>query len=177
MERTILHDNPWLQLIELKDPERGIDGYVISHEKRCNGQIVAILPSRIHEAPGYAHEYLIRHEVCPPWGPDPIACAITGGMDHEGEAPRDVAARELFEEAGYRVKPSMFTPLGFSRGTKSTDTIFHLFHVELTGLKPEKAPGDGSRLEAEAWCAWQERDIGLIMDPLVSAMWTRLHCR
>ena len=175
MNRRILHDNPWLQLVELRAPDRGINGYVISHESRCNGQIVAVLPSRSVPVPRYMYpdQYLLRHEVCPPWGIDPVACAITGGMDHVGESPLDVAVRELYEEAGYRVDPKMFTSLGTCRGTKSTDTVFHLFHVDLTGKEPEEAPGDGSRLEAEAWCEWHERDISQSPDPLVSIMWLR----
>lgn len=169
LERKILHDTPWLQLVELRAPDRGIHGYLISHESRCNGKIVAVLPERITQG-GY--EFLLRHEVCPPWGLDPTACAITGGMDHEGEGPEETAIRELYEEAGYRVTADQLSSLGTCRGTKSTDTLYHLFTVDLTGVEQEKAPGDGSQLEAEAWCEW--RGVPHSPDPLVATMWMRM---
>jgi len=168
-EVETLADNEWLALLNLKAPHLGIDGYVFSHEARCNGNIVAVLPFR--RVGKDAWEALLRDEVVPPWGFSSSLCAITGGCDHEDEEPIDVAIRELEEEAGYKV-PHL-TPLGTCRGTKSTDTIFHLFTVELTGMTPGEAKGDGSRLEAEATCRWSANPEDCD-DPLVSVMWARL---
>lgn len=168
-EVETLADNEWLALLLLKAPHLGIDGYVFSHEARCNGNIVAILPYR--RVGKDAWEALLRDEVVPPWGLSSSLCAITGGCDHEGEEPVEVAIRELKEEAGYDV--SALDVLGTCRGTKSTDTVFHLFAVDVTSMEPGEATGDGSRLEDEASTSWSA-DPETCDDPLVSVMWARL---
>ena len=167
---TDLTDNKWLNLRELKVPELGINGYVYSHEVRCHGEIVAVLPFRRH--PGGDMEVLLRTEIVPPWSLSPQGCAITGGCDHEGEAPSQVALRELEEEAGYAGTPP-FIRLGTCRGTKSTDTLYHLFAVDVEGLTPGEAKGDGSALEAAGGTQWSTQPE-VCQDPLVGIMYVRL---
>ena len=103
-----LAENDWLNLQLLKAPAMGIDGYVFSHEERCNGQIVAILPFR--RVGKDAWEALLRDEIVPPWGLSSSLCAITGGCDHEGEEPFNVALRELEEEAVARFFGALVKP-------------------------------------------------------------------
>ena len=54
---TTLKANSWLSLMEIKDPDKGINGYVYSHETRCQGQIVLVLPYR---TVGKDTEYLVK---------------------------------------------------------------------------------------------------------------------
>lgn len=170
-EVETLADNEWLALLNLKAPHLGIDGYVFSHEGRCNGNIVAILPYR--RVGKDAWEALLRDEVVPPWGLSSSLCAITGGCDHDDEEPVEVARRELKEEAGYDVPVEELRSLGTCRGTKSTDTVFHLFTLDVTSMEQGEATGDGSRLEDEASTAWSS-EPEKCDDPLVSVMWARL---
>ena len=172
-----LYENEWLSLRQIVDPEKGISGYTYSHETRCNGQVVAVLPYMRRREDGPPLAFLLRYEVCPAWGLEHLPCAITGGMDKPGKSPLYIANLELAEEAGiHNVPPERWAPLGACRGTKSTDTVYHLFAVDVTDLPEEKPQGDGSRLEAEAYCRW-DIDPTLSVDPLVPTMAMRLDQR
>jgi intein/homing endonuclease len=73
-----LHANPWLSLKVMRKPDVGVNGYVYSHETRCQGRIVAILPYRDS---GGTREYLVKSEMTPCWGLDQVLSAITGGYE------------------------------------------------------------------------------------------------
>lgn len=168
---TQLYHNDWVSLRVIRKPEDGIDGYVYSHETRCAGRIVAILPFR-DTANG--HEFLIKSEVTPCWSLDPVLSAITG--KYEGGDIEDDAVREMSEETGYTVARSDLIPLGRTYASKSADTLYSLFAVNLTGLEAGEAGGDGSRLEAESTAVWiSESGLYAVRDPQVAAMYLRLH--
>lgn len=161
----------WLTLRSMKVPILGIDGYTYAHSSHMQGHAVAVLPY----VDGEEATFLLRNEVVPPWGLEPIFCAITGAWDHEGEDFVQTAARELFEEAGFRVYPEALVPLGTCRGIKSSDDTFHLFAIGVAGLPRQTPPGDGSLLEQRAttvWCSLD--DVARCKDPLVSVMVMRL---
>ena len=164
-----LTDGKWLTLCELQVPKLGINGYTFSHEVRCHGEIVAVLPFRREGV--LRREYLLRTEIVPPWSLKSQQCAITGGCDHEGEDPEQVALRELEEEAGY--KADHLISLGTCNGTKSCDTTYHLYAVDVTDLVQGKAEGDGSVLEAHGGTVWTPCPE-TCNDPLVSVMFARL---
>lgn len=164
----ILQDNEWLTLNLMEYPEKDIHGYVYSHEKRCNGNIVAILPYRCKGA-----EVMLRSEVTPCWHPtEEQISSITGGMD-TGNSIIDTAVHELDEEAGYSSEPNNFESLGTCRGTKSTDTTFHLFAIDVSDKCRHDADGDGSELERKAHCFWTSK-IDEAVDPLVYILYYRL---
>lgn len=166
----ILHKTEWLSLRKMVDPSKGVDGYIFSHEDRCNGHIVSILPFRIEDG---RYEVLLREEVTPAWDLEhPIISSITGGVDVD-ESPLESVTRELLEEAGYRVQPSQMIELGFTFGIKSSDTHYHLYGVDLTWVHREMARGDGSELEAKARCVWTT-DVSAARDPLVYASFFKL---
>lgn len=187
MERRILFATKWLHLLELRDPDNGINGYVCSHAEWTKGQGIAVLPYRVvrpHEPVlgGEYTQYLLRWEITPCWGIEPSLSSITGGMDKEGELPIECAARELEEEGGYRVSPSSlrWRPLGTMRVSKSSTTLMHLFAVDLSegSVKPDpvekvEAVGDRTALEDKAHCEWLRRP-GDAVDALTSAMAYRL---
>jgi ADP-ribose pyrophosphatase YjhB (NUDIX family) len=170
-----LFDNEWLSLREVREPDRGINGYVYSHEKRCNGLIVAVLPYRWSDEP-HKMEFLVKEEVTPCWGLDPERSAITGG--YEGVDVHDDAVRELAEETGYSVPLYELISLGTCYASKSSDTVYHLFTVDLTGREPGEAVGDGSRLEAESSAVWIDSwQLAGILDPQVHVMHNRIRMR
>lgn len=169
---TELHHNEWVSLRVMRRPELGIEGYVYSHETRCDGRIVAILPFRQTSESSFA-EYLLRSEVTPCWGLEPVLSAITGG--YEGECIKNDAVRELLEETGYSVGVADLIPLGESFASKSSDTVYSLFSVNLTGLTPREAIGDGSTLEAEGEAVWLPgSQIKHVRDPQVAIMYLRV---
>jgi 8-oxo-dGTP pyrophosphatase MutT (NUDIX family) len=150
-----IHEGEWVSLREVVAPDMGINGYQYLHETRCNGSIVVVLPYR--KTWGAPVQYLLRSEVTPCWDvSNQSLSGLTGGVD-EGHTPLQTAKIELLEEAGYEAEEEDFITLGTCRGTKSTDTIYHIFAIDLSEVeKTGEAEGDGSQLEAEATCIWTE---------------------
>lgn len=177
-EIITLQDNEWVQLKKMVYPEKDIGGYVFSHEKRCRGQIVSLLPYKREiikldlDKATYKILYLLRKEVTPCWSPyQKCISSITGGVE---SSIIKTAVQELEEEAGYKVKEEDLIPLGSSFGTKSSDTIYTYYSVDLSIVeKTGKGEGDGSELERKAHCFWSEH-IDDAVDPLVYVMYYRL---
>jgi 8-oxo-dGTP pyrophosphatase MutT (NUDIX family) len=182
MEIQHLHDNRWVSLRRIVAPEHNINGHVYSHETRCQGHIVAILPYR--ETPD-GREYLLRREFTPCWDIHglsqghitPTLSALTGGW--EGDDPLDDVIRELHEEAGY-VLPSPYDDvrsLGSCRASKSSDTLYWLYTVDLTDVpRGEAIPYDPDDLvNINATCEWvTETDVRDCQDAQVAVMFLRL---
>lgn len=173
-----LHTTPWLSLKRISDPRPDVDGYIYAHEERCRGIIVAILPTRVVNTWGVdVTEFLLREEKTPCWSTEHrILSAITGGW--EGGEFRDNAVRELREETGYQVAADDLVSLGVSYASKSSDTVYHLYTVDLTGREPGMVIGDGTAREALADNRWVRGNvITECMDPQVSVMFSRNYNR
>lgn len=166
-----LFNNKWLSLWKVVAPDKGVNGYVYSHETRCQGKIVAILPYRVRND---HREYLIKSEVTPCWGMDFTLSSITGG--YEGYNIKQDAIRELYEEAGYFIQESKLIELGTSYASKSSDTVYSLYTTDLTNKRRKnKAKGDGSRLESESKTFWLPKNKMVnILDPQISVMLLRI---
>lgn len=164
--------NPWVSLFEMSWPEKGIAGYVFSRETRCHGHIIVVLPYRFVKG-GY--ELMFRREVTPCWHPtEQKISSITGGWEADLSF-EETAINEIKEEAGYIVEERELINLGECFGMKSTDTVYHLFSVDLTNRERIEATGDGSELEAKAECYWTPpADICQIDDPLLAMAFVRL---
>ncbi len=130
-EKT-LFSTEWISL-------RRIGDYVFSHEDRCNGNIIAVLPYKRIGKDGW--DYGVRQENVPSWGDREHLTALTGGVDKK-ETPIQSAVRELKEESGIVCDESDLESLGTCRGTKSTDTTYHLFAVDVNKLKKTEPTGD-----------------------------------
>jgi len=164
MSIRVLCKTKWVSLIAMKTELTGDNEYIYSHENRCDGQIVSILPYRYFNN---GVQYLLRNEVTPPWGKPPkqFVSSITGGVENDGVL--ETAVHEIAEEAGYEVERKDLIFLDKSFGTKSSDTVYYLYTVDLSGLFPTvKAQGDGSILETMAECFWSDT-IKDAVDPLV----------
>lgn len=166
---SVLCEDPWVSLRVIRRPELGINGYTYSHETRCRGRIVAVLPYRTTPD---GREFLVKSETTPCWGFEQQLSAITGGFEGDIEAD---AVREVAEETGYTIAKADLIPLGESYASKSTDTVYTLYSVDLTGAEQGVATGDGSRLEAESGTHWLAlTDLSSVMDPQVPTMCMRL---
>ena len=192
--RQTLHENAWVSLKVVRKPDAGVGGYVYSHETRCAGRIMAILPyrdvrsgtCRCDPGPEGQHQrdrcgfgeimrrqYLVKSEMTPCWGLGQVRSAITGG--YEGGDIEDDAVRELLEETGYTVTRDELIPLGESFASKSSDTVYSLFSVDLTGRDAGDAIGDGTRLEAESAAVWVcFGELAFMRDPQLHVMFLRL---
>lgn len=139
----ILYSGKWLSIIER-------DGwYVFSQETNSKGVVYILIVDREEEKP-----ILGRFEICPAHKDETqTLTSITGGINIKRE-PIKVAVEEIYEEAGYRVSPEQLVSLGKVNLTKSSDTIGHLYVVDVTGLERGEAPGDGSFGEIDSYCDW-----------------------
>jgi 8-oxo-dGTP pyrophosphatase MutT (NUDIX family) len=172
--RQTLMQNDWVSLMIVRKPEAGVNGYVYSHETRCRGRIVAVLPYRAVALAGRpVREYLVKSEMTPCWGFDQVLSAITGG--YEGGGIEDDAVREMLEETGYAITRDELIPLGTSFASKSADTVYSLFSVDLTGREAGEAIGDGARLEAESAAVWVDAvTLATLSDPQLAVMCMRI---
>lgn len=187
MVEETLFQNEWVSLKKIVEPKKGVQGYVYSHETRCLGIIISVLPfRRIKTAKSFglpAYEFLLREELTPCWSMDKkIRSTITGGFEGHLEdlsliaSTKNDAQRELKEEAGYSVDLKDFIFLGNCYASKSSDTVYALFGVDLTDVASEKAEGDGSLLEKQATTVWcKKEDILICKDPLASVLYLRLY--
>jgi 8-oxo-dGTP pyrophosphatase MutT (NUDIX family) len=134
LKRTvrILFESEWLRVLDN-------NGYIYSQEvKARHGEHVILLPYR--RLGRDAWEYLLRNELCPAWSNEPILCGICGTC--EAQSPVEDAVRELKEEAGYTITAEQLQYLGCVQGTKSTDSIYHLYAVDVADLQQEEPQGD-----------------------------------
>lgn len=167
-----IFENKWLSLKMMVDPDNHVDGYIYSHETKCNGQIVSVLPFR-KTNDGEA-EYLLRVEVTPCWSMEPSISSLTGGMEKE-MTPEEVALMELREESGYDATEGELIKLGTCRGTKSSDTTYHLFAVDVTNKEAGKRTGDGSYHDTNAEVTWRKKgDFDDCVDPIAYVALYRL---
>lgn len=152
--------------------------YEYLHEHRCDGNIVSILPVQ------YDRGILLRQEYTPCWGDDLCLSSITGGWEkNRHETPIDAVIEELEEEAGIILHDeTRIMTLGTCRGTKSSDSLYHLFLVDLTHDYPdppvysEVTPTtDGGYLEGQEHCEWVvgAEWMEKAVDPLLFVMYTR----
>lgn len=159
-----LYENEWLNLMETDD------GYVYSHESRCNGQIVAILIYK-HDDRDHIH-ILGRFEDTPCHNEgkkDFKLVSFTGGVE-KGQI-RKTAIMEAMEEAGLEAKDDELKYLGYVRPSKSTDTFCYLFAIDASNKTLKEAKGDGSEGEKGAYTKWVSSQEALSsQDPLMVAL-------
>jgi hypothetical protein len=163
---AVLCKTEWVQL-----KQKDINGikYDYLHESRCNGKIIAILPYR--RIGKDAWEYGVRSEVTLCWSLDPILSSLTGGV--ENNQILNTVVRELQEEAGYEAKSTDFKSLGICFGTKSVDTIYFLFSIDLSDKLQGKKSGDGTKFDQKGEFKWIS-DSKSINDPIFHVMVNRL---
>lgn len=172
-----LYSTEWVELRRIEAPDKKIYGYDFLHEKRCGGTIVAFLPFRKLEDGSF--EFLLRREATPCWQLDtPVISSFTGGVDKDSN-PGATFLQELKEEAGYIIDtqddPRIY-PLGQSYSTKSSDTQYFLYAVDLTDFPEDKIQDlyIETELEQTSTNVWvSSSDIPEIQDPFVSQMFIR----
>jgi len=171
--KTKLFDNEWLSLMSVK--KEGISsGYVYSHETRCNGIIVAFMPFRKNDNVQFGYDFLLRKEVTPCWGFEPHFSSFTGGYEKD-KGVEETVIMELHEEAGYQAETSELINLGESFASKSADTVYKLFAIDVTEKKQGEAKGDGSVFETLASNRWfTDVAFSNAKDPQVYVLFFRL---
>lgn len=148
-ESKSLFQTDWLELRELPDL-----GYVYSHEVRCRGKLVSILPYKIT---GRGLEILIRQEFIPPHFDDKELepTTITGGLMKEKSIDQTII-EELREESGYIISQDQLVYLSMGFPSKSSDTEVYFYTCDLTNVDQteEANTGEGGELEKLAHNEW-----------------------
>ena len=85
-----------------------------------------------------------------------------GILDVEGEDALTCAARELFEETGYRHDAIEFLG-GYYSSAGFTDEYVHLFVARLAA-EPEAPPEEGISWCASRWSGWRRPRAGRVRD-------------
>ena len=171
----ILYQTPWISVRRLSnysdDPSNTYD---FLHEDRCNSSIVALLPYK--KSLNNRISFLLRNEFTPAWSTAKLCLSsITGGVDGDEEDYLETVIRELHEEAGILIpenEQNRIEFLGVCKGTKSCDTNYQLFAIDVTGLEQEEPTTDGSYSESISNNQWfKDSDISDVidkaLDPLV----------
>ncbi|BAV39203.1 hypothetical protein BPT24_078 [Tenacibaculum phage pT24] len=171
-KKTILGSNKWIELIEEEFPT---GKYTYTREVRCDGNIVAIIPFRFVDG---ELEVMIRDEYTPCWNMGKNPSSVTGGVE-KGQHPKETVKQEMMEETGYLIKYSDISPLGTCYGTKSTDTIYHLFAVDCTNAiqtkpKPDNENDMNENISSNRWVStFDINALTEVVDPLWSIAYLR----
>lgn len=163
----VLYSGKWLSIIERNG------WYIFSRETTSKGIVYILVLDRTKEKP-----ILGRFEVCPAHNDiTQTLTSITGGVNVKRE-PLDVAVEEIYEETGYRVSSEQVQDLGKVNLTKSTDTIGHLYTVNVAGIERGEAPGDSSFGEIGSYCDWVSIDEAVECKcPIMSTLLLRCQSR
>ena len=167
-----LQHNDWVSLMHMSSPKEKIYKYIYSTETRCDGKIAAFIP---YQKNGENLRMLVRCEATPCWNfNEPVPSSFTGAVE-KGETPLETVIHELKEEGGYIADSGQVINLGQVFGTKSTDTIYFLFAVDLTEAgTPDKLTCE-TELEKRSYNVWIDaRDSFEISDSLFGCIAYRL---
>lgn len=164
------------KFVELRQKETDEYKYEYLHESRCDGNIVAMLPVNMENI---EPSFLIRNEYTPCWGDRLFVSSITGGVEpKKHKTPIEAVIEEMKEEAGFIIDATRVFSAGYCRGTKSSDTLYHLFIIDLSFISKDKIvpiEGDGTSLESKANNQWVDKQhlIQHAEDPLLYVLFTR----
>jgi 8-oxo-dGTP pyrophosphatase MutT (NUDIX family) len=152
----------WLEIKKKEVP--GFTDYSYCREIHCDGKKIVILPYKIT---GPDIKFILRHELTPCWNDEKnTISSLTGSVENNNIL--ETAVIELKEEAGYLVSEEKMVYLGHVFGSKSMDTIYHIYTVDLTNVENIGATGDGGFSETISSCFWT-KNVNLSKDPLVYA--------
>ena len=120
-------------------------------------------------------KFLSRVEATPCWEyTNPVMSSLTGGVD-KNNTPLKTAQIELREEAGYIVNEDEIISLGTTYSTKSSDSVYHLFAVEITQETSKIKAVAESELEKTSYCKWvSKEEIIEAKDPFIIVLMTKL---
>lgn len=173
----LLFDTEYLSLWELEDPE--CQYTYVKENKAHNSSKVGVLPYfKMPDGEVLFVGCYEKFHAREPFG----LCAITGSCEEnvpgQTAEPRLDAQRELQEEAGIIAPLEYFIPLGECISSKSMDSIYYLFAIDIgqPGCQIVHAAGDGSADEDKAYCDYiSYNQVAMCKDPLLSTMVIRLY--
>lgn len=169
----VLCDSERVSLQRAVRPAHASDSYTYVRETWCDGRVGVVLPFRLR---AQRVELLLHGELVPCWGEQHELTGISGGWTHgDDEACGATVVRELQQTCGYDVSKDQLVYLGVAHGAKSTDTLHHLYVVDLTEYKQRDVTcaslGDDRSPTLPLWV--HDGDILLCSDPHVHVAYNR----
>lgn len=161
----ILFANKFLSL-------RAYRGYTYMHMDRSDGHLIVVLPYR--QLGPDTFRFLSHVEICPAHSDAPDRYSITGGAE-KGVSYTKQAVIEVREETGYDIHEAELMSLGIVRPSKQSDTVAHLYAVNMAGKTAGEITGDNSYWERDTKAQWlSEHEALQVVDPLFITSIARL---
>lgn len=124
MEDKILYQD---EIISVRETVKENSAYIYTHEEISGGIRILVLPFRKKRG---GRQFLLRREFIPCWDSHTDVCGISSKVIDEN--PEQTAANEVKKDAGYEVKVSELIQLGVVSASKSSDTTYYLYGVDLS---------------------------------------------
>ncbi|WP_430885842.1 hypothetical protein [Fusibacter sp. JL216-2] len=164
MGRKTIYENPAISIMEA---DKHGKAYIYSHDTYSNGRRVLILPYRKHIG---GHEFLLRREIIPCWDEAADTCAVSTRVKNNDV--EQTIIDELEELTGYDIKAKELIHLGLCMGSKTTDTVYELYTVNLSDRGSEELPYHIENGEHSFW--GKDDDVLKSIDAHLITCFTRL---
>lgn len=129
MDHKILYQD---DIISVRETTKDDTKYIYTHEEISDGNRIIILPFRKKLI---GHEFLLRRELIPCWDSHSDICSISSKMISDN--PEQTAVDKVKGDAGYSVEILDLIPLGIVSASKSSDTTYYLYSVDLSNIDSE----------------------------------------
>lgn len=164
MANKIIFNNPAISIMEA---DKHGKPYIYSHDTYSSGRRVLILPYRKHLG---GHEFLLRRELIPCWDQAADTCAVSTRVKDDNV--EETIIKELMDLTGYDIAPSELMHLGLCMGSKTSDTVYELYTVDLSDRASEELPYHIVEGEHSFW--GKDDDILKSIDAQLITCYTRL---
>lgn len=124
MSEKILYKD---EVISVRESLKENEKYIYTHEEISGGKRIVILPFRKKFG---GRQFLLRREYIPCWDSHTDVCAISSKV-YEND-PEQTALKEIQKATGYLVKTSELMGLGVVSASKSSDTTYYLYGLDLS---------------------------------------------
>lgn len=136
MEDKILYKD---DIISVRESVKENSKYIYTHEEISNGNRIVVLPFRKKRG---GRQFLLRREYIPCWDSHTDVCGISSKVIDDN--PELTAIKEIEKDTGYIVKASELIQLGVVSASKSSDTTYYLYGLDLS-----KKDKENEKLEIE----------------------------
>ena len=140
--------------------------YVFLHDLASAGKTVGILPFRTINEDYHEFEYMLHNEVVPCWSTSLEKTLFVSDGTSQHDSAVDIAVDRFKTITGYEINESQLISLGSCRVSKYSDTMCHLYTVDLTNISAN------SQTETNN-VKWVYNPVKSI-DPLVSVTYWKL---
>lgn len=115
------------EIISVRESVKNNEVYIYTHEEISDGKRVVVLPFRKKRG---GRQFLLRREFIPCWDSHTDVCAISSKVKNGN--PEETIIEELLRDTGYSIKASELIRLGVVSASKSSDTTYYLYGLDLS---------------------------------------------